>query len=101
MHPQCPWCAAPITAQRWLMSSIPFHFACAQCRRPIPLKRRVVVLLSIYLAVFAIAMVLIAVTNFGDRTQMRVLLALTFGMFLMGAVALELVLLRLDPVRRS
>jgi prepilin signal peptidase PulO-like enzyme (type II secretory pathway) len=101
MHPQCPWCAAPITPQQWLMSSVPFRFACAQCRRQIPLKRWVVVLLSSYLALFAVTMALVAVTNLGDRTRMRILLALTFGMGLMVAVALELILLRLDPVRRS
>lgn len=101
MQPQCPWCAAPITPQRWLMSSIPFHFACAQCRRTIPLKRWVVVLLSIYLAVAFLAMVLVVVQTLPDRSRMRAMFALTFGIFLMGAIALELVMLRLDPVQRS
>lgn len=101
MQPQCPWCAAPITAKQWLMSTAPFYFACAQCRQAIPLKPWVVAVLAIYIAVVFITMVLVVVQTLPDRGHMRVALALTTGMFVLGGVALELIILRLDPVRRS
>lgn len=101
MTAQCPWCAAPITPQRWLLSAVPFHCTCAQCQRSIPLKRWVVVLLSIYLVVAVLAIVLVVVQSLPDRSRMRAMLALTVGMFAAVGIALELILLRLDPVQRS
>ena len=101
MQPQCPWCAAPITTQHWLMSTAPLYFACAQCRRSIPLKPWVVSALSIYLTVFIITVLVVVLRTLPDRGSMRIALALTIGMFVMGGVALELIILRLDPVRRS
>ena len=101
MHPQCPWCAVPITAQRWLMSAVPFHFACTQCRQSIPLKRWVVVVLSIYIMVMVVTIGVVIVQTLPDRTRMLALLALTVGMFTAGGIVLESILLRLDPVQRT
>ena len=44
---------------------------------------------------------LVFAQSFGDRSELRTAMPLTFGALIAGAVALELFLLRLDPVRRQ
>ena len=83
------------------MSAVPLHGACTQCRRSIPLKRWVVVLHSIYLVVMVLTMVLVIAQTLPDRSRMRATLALTFGMFMAGGIALSLLILQFDPVQRS
>jgi hypothetical protein len=73
--------------------------------RPVPVinpaKRWVVVLLSIYQAVGFLEMVLVMVQMLTERPCMSITFALPLGIFLMGAIVLALLLLRLNPMQRS
>ena len=96
----CPFCSAPITLRQWVVATTPWHLPCAQCASPMRLKGWAQLVCWLYLLLAIAAILVVAFIYVTERAIPRASIAITAVGTMLGAVALEALLLTTTPFVR-